>query len=74
LGFCQQRGIDTEGMSITQTLKYNPETRLVEQVNMNINLPEGFPEKYKSAIINTANLCTVKKHLANPPAIKVTAE
>ncbi len=74
LGFCQQRGINTEGMTITQSLEFNPTTRLVGQVNLEINLPEGFPDKYKSAIINAANLCAVKKHLANPPTFNVTAE
>jgi len=74
LGFCKQRGINTEGMTITQSLEFNPTTRLVGQVNLEINLPEGFPDKYKSAIINAANLCAVKKHLANPPNFNVTAE
>ncbi len=73
LGFCQQRGIDTEGMTMTQSLDYNPVTRLVSSVNLTISLPSGFPEKYKSAVINAANLCAVKKHLATPPEFQVSA-
>lgn len=72
LGFCQQRGIDTTGMSLKQTLSVNPETRLVDRISLVIQLPAGFPEKYTGALINTANLCTVKKHLANPPEIAVS--
>ena len=30
-----------------------------------------FPEKYKEAVINSANLCAVKKHLQKPPVIEV---
>ncbi len=43
LGFCQQRGIDAEGMRIVQSLDYNPVTRLVSQVNLDIQLPPNFP-------------------------------
>lgn len=71
LGFCQQRGIDPEGIEIIQTLDYDHATRMVKQVNMNIKLPEGFPEKYKNAVIQSANLCAVKKHLETPPEFNV---
>lgn len=27
------------------------------------------PEKYKDAVLNVAKLCTVKRHLENPPHI-----
>lgn len=74
LGFCQQRNIDTTGLSMTQTLDYNRETRLVETINLRIQLPEHFPDKYKSAILKTANLCTVKRHLASPPDITVSIQ
>jgi len=74
LGFCQQRDIPTEGLSLTQTLDYNRETKLIEQVNLDITLPKDFPDKYKSAILNVANLCTVKRHLLQPPSIKITTK
>lgn len=73
LGFCQQRGIDTEGMEIHQSLEINPNTRLVRKIKMDIKLPNGFPKKYKNAVINSANLCAVKKHLENPPEFEVIA-
>ena len=72
LGFCQQRGIDTEGMEIIQKMKFNPFTGMIDKINLDINLPEGFPEKYKKAVINSANLCAVKKHLENPPQFEIT--
>lgn len=72
LGFCQQRGIDTEGMEIIQKMKFNPFTGMIDKINLDINLPEGFPEKYKKAVINSANLCAVKKHLETPPQFEIT--
>ncbi len=72
LGFCQQRGIDTTGMEIIQSMDFNPSAGIIDKIKLNIILPEGFPDKYKKAIINSANLCTVKKHLENPPQFIIT--
>ena len=65
--FCDQRGISSEGITLTQKNSFNPITHLVEEVAIEINLPESFPDKYKEAIIKAAEQCTVKKHLHNPP-------
>jgi ribosomal protein S12 methylthiotransferase accessory factor len=67
LGFCQQRGIDTTGIEILQDHEFDPVTRMIKKINMNIKLPASFPEKYKNAVIQTAGLCAVKKHLESPP-------
>ena len=72
LGFCQQRGINTTGMEIIQSMDFNPSASVIDKIKLNIILPEGFPDKYKKAVINSANLCTVKKHLENPPQFIIT--
>ena len=72
LGFCKKRGIDTTGMQIIQSMEYNSSLRMVEQINLKIILPDSFPDKYKKAVINSANLCAVKKHLEKPPKFIVT--
>ncbi|MFC2137470.1 OsmC family protein [Bacteroidota bacterium] len=69
--FCDQRGIPSEGIKIIQSLNFNQSTRLIENIYLDIKLPVSFPEKYKNAVINAANLCTVKRHLQNPPQIEV---
>lgn len=71
LGFCQNRGIDTEGIEIIQSHDVDPNTRMVKKVNMEIKLPASFPEKYKNAVIQSANLCAVKKHMETPPEFNV---
>jgi len=70
--FCDKRGIPTENIRIIQSMEYNNELHLIGKINLEILLPPDFPEKYKDAVINAANLCAVKKHLINPPQIKVT--
>ena len=71
--FCDQRMISTDGIKILQNMEFNRETRLINKIKLDIKLPKEFPEKYKDAVINAANLCTVKKHLLNPPKIEVNS-
>lgn len=71
LSFCKQRGLPTEGLRIVQRNHTNPLTRMVEEVTLDIQLPPDFPEQYKEAVIRSANLCAVKKHIENPPRFDV---
>lgn len=71
LGFCRQRNLPTEGLKIIQRDLRNPLTGMVERVDLEIQTPAGFPEKYLPSLIRTAELCLVKKHLENPPMFKV---
>ena len=77
LSFCQQRGIDTEGLLLTQRMEFGiteDGKRKLSKVAMDISLPPGFPEKYRNAIIKTAGLCSVKKVLMDPPEFVITAQ
>lgn len=71
LGFCSQRGISTEGVRIVQSLEVNRMTGLVGKVKLDIQLPPEFPEKYKKAVIRSADQCAVKKHFEDPPQFEV---
>jgi ribosomal protein S12 methylthiotransferase accessory factor len=70
--FCDQRKIPTDNISISQKMEYNYKTRMIDKIELKVNLPGDFPEKYKQAVINAANLCAVKEHLKNPPDIEVS--
>lgn len=72
-GFCEQRNISTEGMKIIQDAKFSLETGLPTHITIDIQVPEGFPEKYKSAIVHVAGLCKVKQTLSNPPVFELKA-
>jgi putative redox protein len=71
LSFCQQRGLPTDNVRIVQRMHTNPMTRMIEHIELDIQVPPDFPEKYKDALIRSAELCAVKKHLENPPAFHV---
>ncbi|HWR00793.1 MAG TPA: OsmC family protein [Chlorobaculum sp.] len=74
LSFCQNRGISTEGIRIVQSHEANESGRGIGKITITIELPPDFPEKYKDAIINVANLCAVKKHILEPPVFEVRTE
>jgi putative redox protein len=71
LGFCRQRNLSTEGLKIIQRAHRNLTNGMVENVDLEIQIPAGFPEKYIPSLIKSAELCAVKKHLENPPVFKV---
>jgi putative redox protein len=70
-GFCSTRGIPIDKIKIIQKMNYNTATRLIDGIDLDIQLPDDFPEKFRSAVINAAELCAVKKHLQNPPKFNI---
>jgi ribosomal protein S12 methylthiotransferase accessory factor len=74
LGFCQQRGLPTEGIRIVERVHSNPISHLVEKIDLEIQVPAEFPEKYRDSLIRSAELCAVKKHLENPPKFDVSTK
>jgi ribosomal protein S12 methylthiotransferase accessory factor len=72
LAFCQSRSISTDNIKITQTVIRSDTTHMVEKVMIDIDLPPDFPEKYKAAVIKTAQSCSVKKFLDAPPEIQIS--
>ncbi len=71
LGFCQQRGLPTDGIRILQRIHPNF-TGMIEKIDLEIQVPPSFPEKYRDSLIRSAELCAVKKHLENPPKFNIT--
>jgi len=72
LGFCQQRGLPTAGLRIIERVNHDPATGMVDKIDLEIQAPAGFPEKYLPSLIRSAELCAVKKHLEHPPKFDVT--
>ena len=71
LGFCQQRGLSSEGIQILQRAHSNHATGMVEEIDLEIQIPPTFPEKYRDSLIRSAELCKVKKHLEHPPKFNI---
>lgn len=71
LSFCQARNIPVEGVRLIQRTQRNSETRMIDKITIEIQLPPGFPEKYGEALVKSAEFCAVKKHIHNPPAFDI---
>jgi ribosomal protein S12 methylthiotransferase accessory factor len=70
LGFCKSRGLPTDGIRIIQRTNYVP-TGMVDSIDLEIQVPPSFPEKYYEALIRSADQCKVKQHLEHPPKFNV---
>ena len=71
LDFCQAREIETEDMALTMTCELDPSGRFYQKLSIDLRVPAVFPEKYKKAVVRTIDLCSVKKHIINPPEFEI---
>ncbi|MBW2635319.1 MAG: OsmC family protein [Deltaproteobacteria bacterium] len=71
--FCQERGIDTSNIKMKLQFERNEEKHLTTAVHIHIDLPPDFPPKYKAAVVKTAELCSVKRNILDPPQFTVSA-
>ena len=71
LGFCQARGLSTEGLRVEQEVIDDPATHLPAQVRLRVTPPVGFPERYRDALIRAVDGCKVKKTIARQPLFTV---
>lgn len=72
--FCDQRGIPSENIRLTQEQVFDPIKKIIGRIDIKIHVPDDFPEKYESAVINTAGLCAVKRHLRDEIEVNVRVE
>lgn len=70
-GFCQKRDLPTEGIRIRQRNHLDPETGVLARVELDIEVPPGFPEKYREALVRVADQCAVKKAIQAQPVFEV---
>jgi ribosomal protein S12 methylthiotransferase accessory factor len=70
LGFCKSRNLPTEEIRILQKVNY-AQTGMVETIDLEIQVPPDFPEKYYEALVRSADQCKVKQHLEHPPKFNV---
>jgi len=71
LGFCRQRNLPTEGIRIIQRMHADPFSGMVSKIELEIQTPPTFPERYLPALVKSAELCAVKKHFERPPQFDI---
>jgi ribosomal protein S12 methylthiotransferase accessory factor len=70
-GFCQKRGLPTEGIRLVQRNHLDAETGVLARVEIDIEVPPSFPEKYRDALVRVADQCAVKKAIQAQPVFEV---
>jgi ribosomal protein S12 methylthiotransferase accessory factor len=72
LGFCNQRGLSTDGIRIVQRMFSDPANYgMLNKIQLEIQVPATFPEKYRDALVRSAEQCAIKKHFEQPPAFDI---
>ena len=74
LGYCVNHNLSTEGVRLIQHVESDPATGKTVKIGIEIQVPQGFPEKYHQALIRSAEQCKVKQLIENPPAFEVFAK
>ncbi len=69
--FCEQREISTDGIVLVQNNTNEGDDKYKKSFNIDVTLPDSFPEKYKKALIASANTCTVKKVIQAMPQFNI---
>jgi ribosomal protein S12 methylthiotransferase accessory factor len=70
-GYCDARGIATDGLAMRMHVERDEARHRVARLVMEIELPPGFPEKHRDAVIRAADQCAVKKHIFEPPQFEI---
>jgi len=73
LGFCQKRGLPTDGVSVVQSWQRDDKSKKIVRITIRVRVPESFPEKYLKAIERSVNQCSVKRTILDPPEFVVEA-
>jgi putative redox protein len=71
-GYCDTRGIAADTLALEMEVVHDPERQRVGRLELRILVPPGFPERHREALVRAANLCSVKKHIFEPPTFEVT--
>lgn len=74
LNFCEARELPTDGMSLTMSGDWDQKGNRFTRLYIHLQLPEGFPDKYRRSIIRAMDLCPVKKQIINPPEFLIEAD
>ena len=72
LSFCQSRKMSVDGMSLSMECDWNEDKNRYSKMSIDLRLPEGFDEKYRKAVVRSMDLCSVKKHMMDPPEFEIT--
>ncbi|MFH1726533.1 MAG: OsmC family protein [Elusimicrobiota bacterium] len=69
--YCDSHKIPCEGLVVNAVPTLAAKPKRVENIAIDISLPEGFPEDRKESILRVAEKCPVHNALKHAPAIDI---
>lgn len=72
LSFCEERDLHIEDMRVIYHT--NLETRMIDRIQVKVQVGEDFPKKYLKALERSAGTCWVKRQWQNAPEVAIMAE
>lgn len=67
--FFQKRNLDTKGLDVRATPHFD--NHALVSVDIQVQVPDGFPEQYREPLLRSIDQCTVKKAIAAQPPVRV---
>jgi putative redox protein len=74
LGFCQNRDIPLDEASVVMRIHKSAEKKMIEKIDIELQLPPEFPKKYEKAVIRSVDMCAVKAHILDAPAFEIVTK
>jgi putative redox protein len=71
LEFCQARKIPTDRLGVTMATERGEVSKMIDKITISVDLPPGFPEKYRGPIVKAIDHCTVKAHILRAPQFEI---
>lgn len=72
--FCQSRGIATDDLDLEMVCTRHASEHRYEKIALRLRVPTDFPDKYRIGIERAMNLCSVKRHIMQPPEFELSIE
>lgn len=69
--FCAQHGMDPTAVGVRMVCETNEKDNMITKMTVQLTLPEGFPEKYREAVMRSVSMCHVKKQVQAAPEFAV---
>jgi len=74
LAFCKTRDVPTDDVGLRLTPCFDDKERHVEEIRVEVLLPNSFPQQYIEPCRRAVSQCSVKKHLETPPTVTVSTQ
>lgn len=67
--YCSTHDLPSDGISVSLTYQFEEKPTRIGTITGDIELPEGFPEERRAAVMRVVKACPVHNTLVHPPTL-----